>query len=294
MILSPKYDYVMKEIFQNKVVLRFFLGDVLKIPQEQILSIRLRNTFLRKRFRRQKLGILDLVVELNGEIKINIELQVKVFEDWERRQLFYLSRLYGEELAVGESYSSLRKTIGISILNFNLSERKAYHSVYRLRDEEGNEFSDMLEIHILELNKELTGQGEIDSWIKFFNVETEEDVKMIGTKNPGIQEAIRVLKRMSLSNPLRLRYEAYLKRVRDEQARELYVRNQGRAEGREEGKREGKEEALLQLLKIKGDVSEELQKRIQGEKNIDRLNRWIELAAKCETVEEFQDKLKCL
>ena len=140
MIISPKYDYAMKELFQNKVVLRFFIGDVLGIPQDRICFIHLNNTFLRKRFQRQKLGILDLVVELNSSIKINIELQVKVFEGWEKRQLFYLSKLYVEELAAGESYDHLRKTIGISILNFNLSEREVYHSVYRLRDEDGEEF----------------------------------------------------------------------------------------------------------------------------------------------------------
>ena len=40
------------------------------------------------------------------------------------------------------------------------------------------------------------------------------------TENPGILEAIRGLRRMSMNNPLRLRYEAYLKRVRDEKDRE--------------------------------------------------------------------------
>ena len=28
-------------------------------------------------------------------------------------------------------------------------------------------FSDMLEIHIIELKKEPTGQGEVDNWIRF-------------------------------------------------------------------------------------------------------------------------------
>jgi predicted transposase/invertase (TIGR01784 family) len=284
MIISPKYDYAMKELFQNKVVLRFFIGDVLGIPQDRICFIHLNNTFLRKRFQRQKLGILDLVVELNSSIKINIELQVKVFEGWEKRQLFYLSKLYVEELAAGESYDHLRKTIGISILNFNLSEREAYHSVYRLRDEDGEEFSDILEIHILELNKKLTGQGEIDNWIRFFNAEKEEDFKMIKTNNPGIQEAIREMKRMSLNNPLRLRYEAYLKRVRDEQAREMYVEKKGRAEGRAE--------FILELLEMKGSVPEELQKRIRSERNTDQLRQWFRLAVKSKSVREFQEQLQ--
>ena len=55
MIISPKYDYFMKEMFHNSVVLRYFIGDVLKIPQEQILNIRLRDTFLRKRLKSRSL-----------------------------------------------------------------------------------------------------------------------------------------------------------------------------------------------------------------------------------------------
>lgn len=66
------------------------------------------------------------------------------------------------------------------------------------------------------------------------------------TENLGILEAIRELRRMSMNNPLRLRYEAYLKRVRDEKAREGYVWDQGQAKGREEGKIEG--EKLMAAL----------------------------------------------
>ena len=114
------------------------------------------------------LRILDVAVELNDDTDIDIELQVKVYDSWDKRQLFYLAKLFTGELAAGQDYSILKRCVGISILDFNLTERENYHTVYRLRDEEGNELSDILE-----------------------------------------------LQRMSLRNPLRLRYEAYLKKVRD-------------------------------------------------------------------------------
>ena len=117
-----------------------------------------------------------------------------------------------------------------------------------------------------------------------FNAEKEEDFKMIKTNNPGIQEAIREMKRMSLNNPLRLRYEAYLKRVRDEQAREMYVEKKGRAEGRAE--------FILELLEMKGSVPEELQKRIRSERNTDQLRQWFRLAVKSKSVREFQEQLQ--
>lgn len=247
MIISPKYDDFVKEMFHNQIIRRYFLGDILGISQEMIRSVKLRNTFLRKRSRRQKLGILDILLELNNNEKINIELQVKFVKNWDKRQLFYLARLYEEDLLIGENYDRLKKCIGISILDFNLTDRSTYHSVYRLRDKEGYEFSGILELHVIELKKELTGQGEVDDWIRFFNVEKEEDLRMIRTENPGILEAIGALKRMSMSNPVRLRYENYLKRVRDEKAREDYVREQGVAEGEVIGEEKG-ERLLAELM----------------------------------------------
>jgi len=76
-ILSPKQDYVIKELFHNETILKYFISDVLRIPIESILSVRLLNPFLRKGFSRHKQGILDILLELNDRTKINIELQVK-------------------------------------------------------------------------------------------------------------------------------------------------------------------------------------------------------------------------
>ena len=108
-----------------------------------------------------------------------------------------------------------------------------------------------------------------------------------------VQKAIRELNRMSMSNPIRLRYEAYLKRTRDEQARELYVKNRAQAEGREkgmtEGKIEGRAESILELLEMKGPVTEELQNRIRSQKNLEQLEQWFRIAVKSDSVEEFQD-----
>lgn len=52
---------------------------------------------------------------------------------------------------------------------------------------------------------------------------------------------------------------------------------------------EGKAEDILILLDMKGNVPEKLRGRIQEETDISQLDEWFVLAAKCETVEEFQD-----
>lgn len=238
-IISPKYDYCAKELFRNEVVRNHFLSDVLEIPMEEIRSTRLLNTFLWKRYRRQKQGILDVLIELNNDIKINIEIQVKAAADWDKRQLFYLAKLFTAEANKGEDYSRLRRCVAISILDFNLSDRPEYHTVYFLKDNKGNLYSDMMELHTLELRKNLMEGNRMNDWIRLFNAEREEDLDMIKTENAGILEAIREVKIMSLSKRLRAHYEAHMKDVRDRKAREKYVRLEGEKKGFEDGLQKG-------------------------------------------------------
>ena len=49
MIISPKYDVFLKWMFHNQVVLKYFIGDMLGIPQKGIRTVRLKNTFLWRR-----------------------------------------------------------------------------------------------------------------------------------------------------------------------------------------------------------------------------------------------------
>lgn len=239
-LLLPKSDFCLKELFENEIVRTHFISDVLGIPLKDIRSVRLRNTFLRRSYRRQKLGILDVLIELNNSTKINIEIQLMQYKHWTRRQLFYLARMFTEDLTSGEDYEKLNKCISISILDFNLNDRPDYHSVYRFRDSKGNEFSDILELHTIELKKKLTGNGDVDNWIRFFNAESEADLNMIQTNNTGILEAIRELKKMSLGDRIRARYEAHQKAVRDHRAMMNYARDTGLEEGRQEGRQEGR------------------------------------------------------
>ena len=118
-------------------------------------------------------------------------------------------------------------------MDFNLTDEPEYHSVYYLRDEKGRCFTDLFEGHIIELGKKLDGNKSLDDWIRFFNAKSEE-LDMIHTGNAGINAAIEEVKKMSLSERMRVRYEAHMKEVRDQNAREDYVRKQGIEQGIEQ------------------------------------------------------------
>ena len=60
---------------------------------------------------------------------------------------------------------------------------------------------------------------------------------------------------------------------------------------RAEGKAEGKAESVIELLEELGSVSEELQAIIMQETDLKLLLKWLKLAAKAESVEQFQQNM---
>lgn len=255
-IISLKYDYCFKHLFLNEKVRRYFISDALEIPIKEIRTVRLANTFLWKQYKRQKQGILDVLVELNDTSRVNIELQIELLKFWDKRSLFYMSKLFTEGLLSGQEYDKLKRCICISILGFDRDEDPRYNRVYRLRDETGQEYTDMFEIHIIELNKPLNGSDRMDEWIQLFNAETEEELDMLQTKtkNEGILEAIRELKIMQMGKALRAIHDDRLKQRRDRYAREAYVRDEGIRQGLEQG--EDRMNSLILCLIADGRLDE--------------------------------------
>ena len=110
------------------------------------------------------------------------------------------------------------------------------------------------------------------------------------TKHCGILEAIKEVRVMSLGQKWKMMYDARMKQIRDQHAREDYVRAEGRNEGRAEGRNEGKTESILQLLQEIDSVPEDLRIRIRTERDPETLDRWLLIAAKIESIESFQEK----
>lgn len=59
-------------------------------------------------------------------------------------------------------------------------------------------------------------------------------------------------------------------------------------ETRRISKAEGKAEDVLELLAELGAVSEELRRTVMETRNLEKLKTWLKLAAKTESVEQFQ------
>lgn len=250
-LVFPMDDIGAKKIFQEEEVRRRFISAVLSIPLEEIRSTRLLNTHLLRRFRRDKEGIVDIIIELNDDTKIIIEIQVEKYKNWDGRNLYYLSKAFIEGVGTGEDYKKLKKCVSISVLDFNYLQTEKRHSHFMWRDEEGNIYTDLLEIHIIEINKlpgdSVTKEDEaINEWIALFQCRKEEELEMLKTRtsNPGILTAIEVLREMSLSKAIKEEWEYRQKQRRDRHAREEFVYDSGVSAGRELGLEQGIEQGI--------------------------------------------------
>ena len=131
---------------------------------------------------------------------------------------------------------------------------------YVVIDDEGEDkimdYSDLLELHIIELRKTLMGNSRIDDWIRLFNAETEEDLHMIKTKNAGVQRAKYVLQEMSLTEAMRDALESYRKKRMDRKSEDAYVYDQGKEAGEQIGIERGKQAEIFSSVQ-EGDYSAE-------------------------------------
>lgn len=143
-----------------------------------------------------------------------------------------------------------------------------------MRDCQGNDYSDLLELHIIELQKKLCKDSRLDEWIRLFNSENEEDLNMIKTRNIGIQRAKQILQEISLPETVREIIEDQRKRKMDRRAEDAYVFDQGKEQGIELGKEQG-----IELGKEQGsEIGQERMARLTKLLLADKRQKDLELA----------------
>ena len=125
------------------------------------------------------------------------------------------------------SNDKIKPVISIIITGHPLiKQSKKYHHHFRLYDiDSGVLLTDTLAIHTLEVPKarevsECNDKAELLNWMKFFDIKTEEELKMLAEKSPAMKKATMRLLELSADEKARQLYEARLKEQRDSWARE--------------------------------------------------------------------------
>jgi len=161
--ISPLEDYAFKEIFgeqRNIENTRLFLKTLLNIPEEEYGKLTVRNPGLRKVFKNEKSGVVDIKLTTKSGKILHIELQVKKRKNTRDRVLYYGARLIGDQLKWGDDYNKLHHVISIVICDhLLLNEEDSYINVYDLRNVDNRIFTDKLKLIIIELPK-LTAEND--------------------------------------------------------------------------------------------------------------------------------------
>ena len=246
-LMKPKIDFAFKEIMMNENARIGFLSAILKINPVDIKETQILNTNLRRVHEDDKQGILDVRILMNNLVEIDIEIQLSELKVWADRSLFYLSKMYVEQIEAGDTYKVFKRCVSISLLNFTLfHDTKEFYSCFHLREDTRHTiYTDKMEFHVLELSKlpkELKeDSSDILLWAKFINAEQKEEFDMLATRNPYIKSAYEQLQIISQDKTKRLEYEAREKAVRDY--------NQLMYEAEERGKEIGEYEKAISIAK---------------------------------------------
>lgn len=267
-IMKPKVDFCFKELMEDAEVRRGFTAAVLHIPPEEIAETVLLPTSLRKKYEEDKLGILDVRVLLNNSTQIDIEIQVSPFPLWPERSLFYLAKMFTDQIEKGEGYERLEKCVHIGILDFILfGEDEEYYSCFHIREDLRNRlYTDKLEVHILELPKLKKNdypETELLNWAKFMNAERQEEFEEMAEKDKYIEKAYEALKNISADDEKRLEYEAREKALRDHNYLMKSNWEAGEKIGISKGMEQGESRVnrLVQML-IANSRTEEIEKAV--------------------------------
>lgn len=264
--LSPKLDVVFQALFGevgNESITKGFLETIL---ERKIDSIDLsRNPILRREFKDEKLGVLDIIAKLDENEICNIELQIVDKKNIIERILYYWSRLYSRQIKSGEDYKILQKAIVILITDFKIEnlEELDYHSRWKImEDKQGKKIilTQKLEIDIIELPKIIGKEKEQDNlldWLYFLENPKSERVTEKMKENENLKEAVKKLDNLSEDEKMQRIADLRQKAIMDEKA--IYEKGleigiekgiqRGMEKGIEKGIMEGSQKEKIEIAK---------------------------------------------
>ena len=212
-ILQPKNDVVFKALFSRGKprITQAMLEAILKMKIDKLELDK--STDLLNENADDKNGRLDLRAIINGNTECDIEVQLTSNDNIAERFVYYWAKMYAANLKIGDTYSDLRKTISIIILDddFKLTKNLGKpQTTWKIRESENTHLilTDYFEIIIIEIPKVLKAyhknpNDEVLQWMLFLDNPEKEEVTRIMEENKDIKEAKEELDRISQDDILR-------------------------------------------------------------------------------------------
>ena len=265
-LLDPTNDYVFKRLFVEAPGLLLVLINDVRLDFPPITALKVLNPNINPEELNGKYIMLDVLCQDGDGHRYNIEVQVRRYDAWSQRGLFYLARTLSTQLHAGENYQELRAAVGIHLLDFDLftdseSERQQALWRFQMRDATQPQVSlgSILQMHIIELKKaDRLGvvSKRLSDWIIFFK-HWRDEAAMVNITHTPVKEAVARIRALSADEEARHMAFVRERALRDEVSFLSDAHRRGREEGREEGRQEGREEGLQQGIERGREVTQQ-------------------------------------
>ncbi|MDQ6975938.1 MAG: Rpn family recombination-promoting nuclease/putative transposase [Mariprofundaceae bacterium] len=249
--INPRVDFAFKKLFgseENKDLLISLINAIVS-EQDQVVDLKLRNPYNMADYLADKMSILDIKACDANNRWFNVEMQIGQDLDFDKRAIYYWSKLVTEQLSEGMMFCELKKTISINVLGFNfVPNRTEFHNVYRIMnvaDAKDDRLHDMFELHYVELNKFKKSFHEVttalDRWSTFLTRAHElkkGELPKSLQQDPNIAKAIEAVDRMFNEDERKV-YEVRMQSIANIGSQIASAKKHGRSEGLAKGKEEG-------------------------------------------------------
>jgi predicted transposase/invertase (TIGR01784 family) len=256
--INPRTDFAFKKIFgsaNSKDILLSFLNAILNLkPPYAMIDLTIIDPYQAPKIAGLKSSFLDVKAQDQNNKTYIIEMQVLNVESFEKRILYNACKGYANQINKGDDYRLLSDVIAITVTNFVLfPERNATINKYKLRADDGDVYSDDLELVFAELPKFTQTEDQldhiIDKWLFF--LKHADDLKLIPkalSSEPAIKSAFDIANRASWSQKELEEQERYEITIQDQRGAISLAEKRAEAKGEVKGKASASIEIALNML----------------------------------------------
>lgn len=226
---------------------------------------------------------MDLYVDEEGRCLYDIEPDKYTRKEvLPKRIRYYRALLDGRLLDTSENFKNLPEIWTIFILPHDPfgKNRMRYTVKNHILEEPDVPYEDGAVSLFLYTKGQCNGNEELSQLLHYIENSTEEN---------ATTEELKELHRYVTA--IKKKKEVGVRFMKSWELEQMWKR-EAREEGLAEGKQEGKQQFILDLLEELGDIPETIREKICCESDADTLSKWHKLAAKVDSLIEFEENLQ--
>ena len=273
--LTIKDNFIFGAVMCEEPNCRRLLEMVLDFPIERIEVNKEKSIVYHPEYKGVR---IDVYAKDEKRTHYNVEMQAIKEPALGKRARYYHSHIDMEILLSGDDYSKLPNTYVIFVCDFDPFMRGKYCYTFENLCLEDKELSMQDGAKSIFLNTRGKNNDEVPiemiAFLDFVKADLKESTKDF--HDDFVRQLQNSVQKVKSSRRMEENFMILREMLRDERA---------------EGKAEGKAESVLILLEEIGTVSEQLQEKIINEKDMSTLLNWLKLAAKSETIQQFEENM---